>query len=298
MSVTERAVVIAGGGPTGLMLAGELALAGVDVAVVERRPSQDLPGSRAGGLHARTIEVLDQRGIADRFLAEGQVAQVAGFARRQPGHQRLPHPAPLRARAVAEPHRAHPGRLGPRAQRSDRPRHRGHRFRAGRHRRRGRAVRRPVGPGGLSRWLRRGTQPDPPVGRHRVPWVGPDDEQPDRRGRAGRGAGVGHPHRRRRHPWLRPGGVRDPRRRDHLQGQRPGSRHGDRSARRSRDRTHPARPQREAYRGIRNRLRGPQSHLDLHDSPTWRGRPRPTASDGCCWPATPRTCTTRSAGRV
>jgi len=79
MSVTERAVVIAGGGPTGLMLAGELALAGVDVAVVERRPSQDLPGSRAGGLHARTIEVLDQRGIADRFLAEGQVAQVAGF---------------------------------------------------------------------------------------------------------------------------------------------------------------------------------------------------------------------------
>ena len=78
--MTEHAVVIAGGGPTGLMLAGELALAGVDVAVVERRPSQDLAGSRAGGLHSRTIEVLDQRGIADRFLAEGQVAQVAGFA--------------------------------------------------------------------------------------------------------------------------------------------------------------------------------------------------------------------------
>src|SRR6187397_351491 len=63
-----------------MMLAGELTLAGVDVAVVERRPNQDLVGSRAGGLHARTIEVLDQRGIADRFLAEGQVAQVAGFA--------------------------------------------------------------------------------------------------------------------------------------------------------------------------------------------------------------------------
>jgi 2-polyprenyl-6-methoxyphenol hydroxylase-like FAD-dependent oxidoreductase len=75
-----HAVVIAGGGPTGLMLAGELALAGVDVAIVERRPDQDLPGSRAGGLQSRTIEVLDQRGIADRFLAEGQVAQVAGFA--------------------------------------------------------------------------------------------------------------------------------------------------------------------------------------------------------------------------
>ncbi len=61
------------------MLAAELALAGVDVAVVERRAGQDRPGSRAGGLHARTIEVLDQRGIADRFLSEGQVAQVAGF---------------------------------------------------------------------------------------------------------------------------------------------------------------------------------------------------------------------------
>ena len=114
-AMTEHAVVIAGGGPTGLMLAGELALAGVDVAIVERRASQDLAGSRAGGLHSRTIEVLDQRGIADRFLSEGQVAQVAGFAGIPSGHQRLSHPAQLRARAVAEPHRAHPGRLGRRA---------------------------------------------------------------------------------------------------------------------------------------------------------------------------------------
>jgi 2-polyprenyl-6-methoxyphenol hydroxylase-like FAD-dependent oxidoreductase len=80
MAKTGHAVVIAGGGPTGLMLAGELALAGVDVAIVERRAGQELEGSRSGGLHARTIEVLDQRGIADRFLAEGQIAQVAGFA--------------------------------------------------------------------------------------------------------------------------------------------------------------------------------------------------------------------------
>ena len=77
--MTKHEVVIAGGGPTGLMLAGELALAGVDVVIVERRSSQDLPGSRAGGLHSRTIEVLDQRGIADRFLSEGQVAQVGQF---------------------------------------------------------------------------------------------------------------------------------------------------------------------------------------------------------------------------
>src|SRR5882762_1606229 len=78
--MTEHAVVIAGGGPTGLMLAGELALADVDVAIVERRASMHLVGSRAGGLHSRTIEVFDHRGIADRFLSEGQVAQVAGFA--------------------------------------------------------------------------------------------------------------------------------------------------------------------------------------------------------------------------
>ena len=78
--MTEHAVVIAGGGPTGLMLAGELALAGVDVAIVERRADQKLAGSRAGGLHSRTIEVLDQRGIADRFLSEGQAMQVAAFA--------------------------------------------------------------------------------------------------------------------------------------------------------------------------------------------------------------------------
>jgi 3-(3-hydroxy-phenyl)propionate hydroxylase len=78
--VTEHAVVVVGGGPTGLMLAGELALARVDVAIVERRASQDLTGSRSGGLHSRTIEVFDQRGIADRFLSQGKVAQVAGFA--------------------------------------------------------------------------------------------------------------------------------------------------------------------------------------------------------------------------
>ena len=79
--MTEHAVVIAGGGPTGLMLAGELALAGIDVAIVERRESQDLAGFRAGGLHVRTIEVLDQRGIADRFVSQGQVIRSAPFAR-------------------------------------------------------------------------------------------------------------------------------------------------------------------------------------------------------------------------
>lgn len=78
--MSGHAVVIAGGGPTGLMLAGELALAKIDVAIVERRLTQDLPGSRAGGLHSRTIEVLDQRGIADRFISPGQIAQVVRFS--------------------------------------------------------------------------------------------------------------------------------------------------------------------------------------------------------------------------
>ena len=77
--MTEHAVAIAGGGPTGLMLAGELALAGIDVAIVERREDQDLAGLRAGGLHIRTIEVLDQRGIADRFISQGQVIRRAPF---------------------------------------------------------------------------------------------------------------------------------------------------------------------------------------------------------------------------
>ena len=79
-SQISHPVVIVGGGPTGLMLAGELSLAGIDAAIVERRVGQELDGLRSGGLHARTIEVFDQRGIADRFLAQGRTAQVAGFA--------------------------------------------------------------------------------------------------------------------------------------------------------------------------------------------------------------------------
>jgi 2-polyprenyl-6-methoxyphenol hydroxylase-like FAD-dependent oxidoreductase len=77
---SEHAVVIAGGGPTGLMLAAELTLAGIDVVVIERRANQDLDGPRAGGLHARTIEVLDQRGVAERFLTEGQPHPAVGYA--------------------------------------------------------------------------------------------------------------------------------------------------------------------------------------------------------------------------
>lgn len=79
-AIAEHAVVIAGGGPTGMMLAAELTLAGVDVAIVERRLTNDVESSRAGGLYARTLEVLDQRGIADRFLSQGRAMQVTRFA--------------------------------------------------------------------------------------------------------------------------------------------------------------------------------------------------------------------------
>jgi len=72
-------VVIVGSGPTGLMLAGELRLAGVEAVVLERRGSQELAGRRGGGIHARTIELLDQRGIAGRFLEEGTTIAAATF---------------------------------------------------------------------------------------------------------------------------------------------------------------------------------------------------------------------------
>ncbi len=78
--MSEHAVVIAGGGPTGLMLAAELALAQVDVVVVERRATQQVDGSRAGGLHARTLEVLDQRGVVDRFVSEGQTHPSVSYS--------------------------------------------------------------------------------------------------------------------------------------------------------------------------------------------------------------------------
>ena len=61
------------------MLAAELALAGVDVAIVERRTGQELDGRRAGGLLARSMEVLDQRGIAERFVSEGQRHEISMF---------------------------------------------------------------------------------------------------------------------------------------------------------------------------------------------------------------------------
>jgi 2-polyprenyl-6-methoxyphenol hydroxylase-like FAD-dependent oxidoreductase len=199
--MTEHAVVISGGGPTGLMLAGELALAKVDVAIVERRASRDLPGSRACGLHSCTIEVLDQRGIADRFLSQGQVAQVARFS----GIILELSDFPTRHNyglGLWQNHieRILAGWVGELAV----PIYRGREgFRAGRHRRRRGAVRRPVATGGMPRRVRWRTQSDPEGRRHRVPRVGSDDQPPDRRGRDGRGAGMGPTPRHARDPFLK-----------------------------------------------------------------------------------------------
>ncbi|MFI6038014.1 FAD-dependent monooxygenase [Streptomyces sp. NPDC051315] len=75
----DTEVVIAGAGPTGLMLACELRLAGADVVVVDRLAGRT-GESRAGGMHARTLEVLDQRGVLDRFLAAGEIQSVGHFS--------------------------------------------------------------------------------------------------------------------------------------------------------------------------------------------------------------------------
>jgi 3-(3-hydroxy-phenyl)propionate hydroxylase len=79
MNAKNHQVVIAGGGPTGLMLAAELKLAGADVVIVEPRADQHVDGSRAGGLHSRSIEILDQRGVAERFTSEGTTHPSVGF---------------------------------------------------------------------------------------------------------------------------------------------------------------------------------------------------------------------------
>ncbi|MEV6967978.1 FAD-dependent monooxygenase [Hamadaea sp. NPDC051192] len=90
----DTQVVIAGAGPTGLMLAFELRLAGVEVLVLERLPEARTVESRAGGLHVRTMETLDQRGILEPFLEGG---------RRRPGVHFAGIPLDLSAVATRHP---------------------------------------------------------------------------------------------------------------------------------------------------------------------------------------------------
>jgi 2-polyprenyl-6-methoxyphenol hydroxylase-like FAD-dependent oxidoreductase len=82
-------VIVAGGGPTGLMLASELRLHGV-LALVLEKDAEPTRIVRSLGLHARSIEVMDQRGLLERFLALGQRYPLGGFAGiRKPAPDRL-----------------------------------------------------------------------------------------------------------------------------------------------------------------------------------------------------------------
>ena len=182
------------------MLAGELALAGVDVAIVERRISQDLAGLRAGGLHARTIEVFDQRGIADRFLSQGQMAQVAGFAWIPLDISDFPtrHNYGL---ALWQNHieRILAGWVGELAV----PIYRSRDVTGFAQDETGVDVECPTARrcGRGTSWGATGPQPGPQSRRHRVRRMGPDAQLHDRPGRDGRGAGMGLTPRRPRHPW-------------------------------------------------------------------------------------------------
>ena len=266
--MTEHAVVIAGGGPAGMMLAAELALAEIDVAVIERRPDHGLDGSRAGGLHSRTIEVFDQRGVADRFLAEGQVAQVMTLATTQLDISDFPtrHPyvlgiwqneierimaawiaeLPVRIEYATEVTGFAQDDGGVDVVLSD-----------------GRSLRARylVGCDGGRSLIRKAAGIE-------FPGMGSDEEQPDRRGRDGRGAGVRRPPRRDRHPRPQQAELRDRRRRDRLRGRRADSGPSDRAGGRSDERSDVERSQRGADRRLRHRFRRPQPDLDLAGSPT------------------------------
>ena len=213
---------------------------------------------------------------------------IPARVRRDPlRHQRPPDPPHLRAGAVAEPLRADPGRLGRASSRSRSCGARGGGACPGRHRRRRRAVRRHLAPGGVPRGLRRRAQPGPQGGRHRLRRAGPLDQLDDRRGRDGRGAGARAPPRPRRHPRARSGAdgtaVRVA---DHGAARRrtTASRPWTSSARRS-----------SACGGRTSGCAGPAGSPG---SPTCPGRRRPTATAGCCSPATPPTCTRRRAARA
>ena len=113
-------VIVAGGGPTGVMLASELRLHGVHVVVLDKEAAPTNV-DRSLGLHVRSIEVMDQRGLLDRFLAHGQQYPLGGsFAGIiKPAPDPAGHRAPVHPRHPADRHRSPADRARHRTRRRD-----------------------------------------------------------------------------------------------------------------------------------------------------------------------------------
>ena len=200
-------VIVAGGGPTGLMLAGELRLHGVHVLVLEK-DAEPTRVVRSLGLHARSIEVMDQRGLLERFLALGQQYPVGGFFAgiAQAGAGPAGHRAPVRPRHPADHHRPPAGRARRRARRRDPARLRTGRAEPGRRRGDRRAGRRHAAALALPRRLRRRPQHGAQAARRRLPRRARHGR--DAAGRDGGDRGSGDGGRRRRRSPQDPAAVR------------------------------------------------------------------------------------------
>src|SRR3954470_16211475 len=134
---TSADVVVVGAGPTGLLLAGDLAASGISVRVLERRPEQTNNLTRAFAVHARTLEVLDARALADDLVTRGARVGELRLLRRleirlrgPPGRPAAPLPVPARHAAVRGG--APAGAAGPGARGADPARRRDDRAPAGR----------------------------------------------------------------------------------------------------------------------------------------------------------------------
>ena len=284
----SRDVIVAGSGPTGMMLAGELALAGVDV--VDRGAATDVG---AGGVARGRVPLAhdrDPRPARDRRPVPGGGADRADGEIRHhgAGHQRLSDAASVRARVCGRTAWSRSSAAGSRSSacRSIA----GERWSASSRTRPASTSQFADGEtdaGEVPRRRRWRAQRDPQGRGHRLPRLGRDAQQPDRRGRGHRRAAARHASGRDGGPRSAPDGGRA-----HL----PGGH--DRAAARSGRRAHPGRPQRAPS----ERSTAPTSECTARPgspgSPTPPGRPRPTAAGASCSPGMPRTSTIPPADRA
>ncbi len=162
-------VIVAGGGPTGLMLAAELRLHGVRVVVLEKE-AEPTTVVRALGMHVRSIEMMDQRGLLERFLALGKQYPLNGFfAGISKPHQVRLDSSHAYVLSIPQPHRTAADRTRGRARRRAAARLRGGRTGPGRARGDGGAGRRHPAALALSGRLRRRPQQGAQAARRRLP---------------------------------------------------------------------------------------------------------------------------------